>query len=116
MPPLRYAIWYEPTGIVYKELKSIIIGLAEKYKTSFSEPHITLLPGGTDLPKETVVSKLQKVVSNTKSFSTKFTSYGCADDYFKSVYINILQSPEIMHFAHAIQEELTQRITSSHLI
>jgi len=109
MSNLRYAIWYEPTGKVYDEIKQIIINLAKKYHTSFSEPHITLLPGGSGLKKDVVIHKMQKLIMQKKAFTTKLKEFGYMDEYFKCIFIKVQQTAEVMKFAHDIQQEFNNQ-------
>lgn len=103
MSKIRYAVWYEPTGEVYSYLKSLIIQLADKYNSPIFEPHITLLPGGTDLNKKTVINILKKTISDANPFETKLTFYDYLDDFFKCVFIRVDKTPSLMNFCSSIQ-------------
>lgn len=106
---IRYAIWYEPTGVIYDELKTLIFDLAKKYDAPTFQPHITLLPGGSGLGRDDVVIKLQKIIKITEPFTTEFESYGYLDEYFKCLFVKVKQTKSIMSFAHRIQQEFNNK-------
>ncbi|MBU0974575.1 2'-5' RNA ligase family protein [Patescibacteria group bacterium] len=109
----RYAVWYEPVGDVYTELKNIIIDLSKKYNSPVFEPHITLLPGGSSLNKEIVVEKLTKVVNEVKPFVTTFRQLNHSDEFFKSVHIELEENDALMEFAGNIQHEINGEIAKN---
>ncbi|MBI5613454.1 2'-5' RNA ligase family protein [Candidatus Gottesmanbacteria bacterium] len=106
MSQQRYALWYEPTGESYVELSAIIKKLATAYRSPIFEPHITLLPGGTEANLATVTQKLEDIISDTPPFETHLTSYSYLEEYFKCIFIQVEKTPSVMNFAHAIQREI----------
>lgn len=114
MSQLRYAVWYEPTGEVYNILNKIIRQLSVTYHSSVFEPHITLLPGGTATSLAFITKKLEKIISRTTPFETRFISYSYLDDYFKCIFVQIEKSSCVMDFAHAIQREINGQPTQEY--
>ena len=102
----RYAIWYEPTGIIRDELKKIILDLSKKYNSPIFEPHITLLPGGCELDKKIVIDKLSEIVRKTKPFKTTFGKLNQLDEHFKSIFIEVEKTKDLINFANSIQKEV----------
>jgi 2'-5' RNA ligase len=109
MSTLRYAVWYEPTGEVYNELKDLITKLSKQFHSPVFEPHITLLPGGTDMAKDGVIEKLQSYIEKSEQFTTKLTTFDFTDEYFKSIIIAVEQTQEIMSFGHGLQKEINDK-------
>lgn len=114
MSQLRYAVWYEPTGKVYDIFNKIIRQLAVMYHSPVFEPHITLLPGGTSISLATIINKLEKIISITTPFETRFTSYSYLDEYFKCIFVQIEKASAIMDFAHTIQQEINGQPTNDY--
>ncbi len=112
MSTTRYAFWYEPTGEVYSYLKSLIIQLSAKYNSPIFEPHITLLPGGTDLDKESVINKLRVAISESNPFETKLTTYDYLDDFFKCIFLRVDKSSSVMNFCSSIQTAFNSQPTT----
>ncbi len=114
MSSKRYAIWYEPTQIIYDELKKIISDLSKQYNSSIFEPHITLLPGGCELDKKVVVEKLKNIVRKTKPFETTFGKLNQLDEYFKSIFIEVEKTKDLINFANNIQKEVNGVIAQNY--
>jgi 2'-5' RNA ligase len=106
MSELRYAVWYEPTGETYTQLSTIICKLSILYHSPVFEPHITLLPGGTTTNLTTIKVKLEEIIAATSPFKTEFSHYAYLDDYFKCIFVQVKEEPEILNFAQAIQREI----------
>lgn len=115
MSKKRYAIWYEPTEAVYDELKKIILDLSKKYNSPIFEPHITLLPGGCELDKKVVIEKLNNIVKRTKPFKTTFVKLNQLDEYFKSIFIEVEKTKDLINFANNIQKEVNGAIAQNYI-
>lgn len=110
----RYAIWYEPIGDVYTKLSKTIKDLSNKYESPLFVPHITLLPGGSSLDKETVINKLQNVLKSKQRFITKFASISHSDAEFRCIFIEVEQSPELINFSEQIQKEFNGKAVDNY--
>ncbi len=84
-----------PSGDVHKKLADFIYTLSKQYLTPVFEPHISLVE---DIVRdeEEIISKTEKLASLIKPFTVKLSSFGYEDTYFRSLFVDIEESPEIM--------------------
>jgi len=106
MSSKRYAIWYEPTGDIHHELRETIAHWADKYHSPIFDPHINLLPGGCALSQQQVVEKLSQLIKKSETFTTTLLQLDKPPEFFRSIFIAVQPSRELLSFANQIQQEV----------
>jgi len=91
----EYSIWIIPPNDVYHMLSNLIIRLAKQYSTPVFDPHITLL-GDIALPEDFVVSRTNELARKIRPFNVTLTTIGYLDDFFRSLFIEVAQTKELM--------------------
>ena len=99
-----YSLWIKPYGQTSFDLQARIDTLAETFGTSKFEPHITLFPGLED-SEASLINSTDILAHNLTPFEFTLTKIGYGDHYFHALYINVEQTPELMH-----TRELAERI------
>ncbi len=92
----KYSLWLRPFGDAAFSLKRRIRDLSAKYGSPSFEPHVTLLGGLTG--SEAVLRQLtSSLAASLHPFDIVLTSAGYEDSYFKSLYIHVQKSRELMN-------------------
>lgn len=91
-----YSVWLMPTGAVNEKLSSIISNLSKKYGSPKFQPHVTLIGGFTSDEKE-LISKAEQLAELLNLFEVKLTSVHCLDEFFRSLFIVVEKTPELMN-------------------
>lgn len=88
------SFWFKPTGKIASDLEEQIAKLSQKYNFPKFPPHITLL-GDIDFPVDEIIKKAEELAGTTSSFKVKLEDFGFDESYFKCLYINISENPEL---------------------
>ncbi|GAK60296.1 2 3 cyclic phosphodiesterase [Candidatus Vecturithrix granuli] len=91
----EYSIWILPPEPVFDRLAQIITQISKQYSTPSFEPHVTLL-GNLSLLEQEVSSKTQQLANFLKPFTLHLTTAGLLNEYFRSLFINIEKTEELM--------------------
>lgn len=91
----EYSIWILPPEPVFARLAQIIAQICEQYSTPYFEPHVTLL-GNLTLLEEEMFCTTQQLANFLKPFTLTLTTAGFLNEYFRSLFINVEQTEELM--------------------
>ncbi len=100
----KYSLWLRPFGEIAFKLEQKIKELAQKHGTPVFEPHITLL-GGLRKGETELIQLTDTLASSLHSFDVVLTNAGCRDDFYRSMYVHVKKSKELMD-ARATAERL----------
>jgi 2'-5' RNA ligase len=90
-----YAIWFIPTGELYKGLHRLIIDLSIKFKTPSFEPHITLIGEITE-NEATSILYTAEIASTISHFDLELDSIDYSDNYFKCFFLKAHKTKELV--------------------
>ena len=92
-----YSLWLMPEGEIYKKLAGIISDLSKRYKTPKFEPHVTLLGEVEKYKKQRMISWTSSLSRLIKPFEIKLDGVDYRGETFKSLFIKVEESRDIMH-------------------
>jgi 2'-5' RNA ligase len=92
-----YHIFIEPEKQIKKEIKDIIINIANKYSGPVFNPHITLIARVENFTEKEIIEKTKKLAKNIEPFNISLNNIEKGNEYFRSVYINAERTDEIMN-------------------
>lgn len=98
-----YALWLMPEEPMFSLLANTISRLSQELSTPFFEPHVTLL-GGITVPEEEALAKCASLASILRRFRIELGDIGYLDEYFRCLFISVLQGDPIMKAHQAAQE------------
>ncbi len=91
----RYSLWIIPDGGLYKKLDNLISEISAKYQSPVFKPHVTLL-GSAAGNLDSIISETSELASSIKPYDIHLTSAGCFDEYFRSLFIKVKKTGEVM--------------------
>jgi hypothetical protein len=103
-----FSLWMVPGGEVRRRLAALVAALARRFGGPIFEPHVTLLaalPG----PLDHVVARASRVVGSSKAFSLRFAGPEAGDTYFRSLYLRVEPSPELLAVHEAALDAFGRR-------
>ena len=103
----EYSIWILPPEPVFDRLTQIIAQISKQYSTPYFDPHVTLL-GDLTLREEEMVATTQQLTNFLKPFTLTLTTAGYLNEYFKSLFITVEETEELME-AHQKARTLFNR-------
>ena len=94
----EYSLWVVPTGKPYKSLKKKIAELSKKYNTPDFEPHVTVIGLGnaSGASESDVAAKAADLAKIIKPYRIRLKEIGFQDKYFRSFYLTVEQTFEVM--------------------
>ena len=99
------SIWLIPAFEDVQYLQAIINNLAATYQAPVFSPHCTLY-SPTDLPAARVKKILERSVKNMKSFYVKKATISHTENIWKTIFIELLKSPELEQLQQAVINQL----------
>lgn len=109
MTPNLYSIWLCLGKDDSAYVSQIIQNLSSEYKSQPFIPHLTLY-GVIFITKDEGISLIKNVIKNEKPFSVKTASLESSSEFFKTLYIQMEQSPQLSKLQKKIMENLTTHI------
>lgn len=91
----EYSIWLLPPEPVFDRLAQIITQISQQYSTPSFEPHVTLI-GNLSLHEEEMLAATQQLANFLKPFTLQLTTTGFLNEYFRSLFINVEKTEELM--------------------
>jgi 2'-5' RNA ligase len=95
MHGVGFSLWIVPEGEVRRRLAVLIEALARRFGGPVFEPHLTLLAGAPG-PTEAVVARAEELVRGSQAFRIGFTGPETGESYFRSLYLRVEPSPELL--------------------
>jgi len=109
----KYSLWLIPTGDIYNKLANLISQLSEKYSAPHFDPHVTLLSQVAGV-EDKIVSKTSQLAKLVKPYKIKLTTIDYLDEYFRSLFIKIKETEEVMNANIKAREIFSEYIIDRH--
>lgn len=90
-----YCLWFLPEERINKKYQEIISGIASSYHTEEFKPHVTLIKN-LELKEKDVLSFTNELTKWLKPIKTKLMEFECSDRKYKSLYITVLKTQELL--------------------
>ncbi|PJC80795.1 hypothetical protein CO009_01100 [Candidatus Shapirobacteria bacterium CG_4_8_14_3_um_filter_35_11] len=90
-----YSLWFLPEESINKKYQKIISGIASSYRTQEFKPHVTLIKH-LELKEKEVLSFTNELIKWLKPTKTKFMELGYSDRRYRSLYITVLKTQELL--------------------
>jgi len=91
----KYSIWLMPEREKGIYLTQLIHKLSEKYNSPFFKPHVTLI-GDLSGEKKDLIIKTKELESSIQPYKIKLTTIKGLEEYFKSVFVKVEKTKDIM--------------------
>ncbi len=110
-----YSLWLVPEGVVLEYLQGIILDLSMKYETPMFEPHVTLI-GEMNCGLGEASEYASQIARRLRPFYVELGMPCRGDTYFKALFAEIKETPELME-ANKIAQEVcgTKQAYKPHL-
>ena len=95
------SIWLIPAREDAQYIQAIINNLSTNYQAPVFSPHCTLY-SPIDLPTAELKKILERSAKNMKSFYVKKTMISHTEDIWKTIFIELLRSPELEQLQQAV--------------
>ena len=89
------SLWLVPEGEIHRRLLGRITELSRRFGTPPFEPHVTLLPG-IEVDDDTARLRTSELAALLRPIRVQLTSPGHEDEYFRSVFVDVDPSPELL--------------------
>ncbi len=103
-----FSLWIVPEGEVHRRLAALIAELARGIGGPVFDPHVTLLaavPG----PAASVIARAEEVMRVSNPFLLRLVGPEVDDAYFRSLYLRVEPSPELLAFQAAARDAFGRR-------
>lgn len=90
-----FSLWIVPEGEVRRRLAALIAELARRFGGPVFDPHVTLL-AGLPGPAASVIARAEDVMRVSNTFPVRFIGPELGDCYFRSLYLRVAPSPELL--------------------
>jgi len=90
-----FSLWIVPEAEVHRRLAALIGALARRFGSPVFDPHVTLL-AGLPGPASSVVERAEDAMRGAKAFPVRFVGPEIGDSYFRSLYLRVEPSPELL--------------------
>ena len=98
-----FSLWIVPDGEVHRRLAALIGALARRFGSPVFDPHVTLL-AGLPGPAASVVARAPEVMRGAKAFPIRFVGPEKGESYFRSLYLHVEPSPQLLALHAAARE------------
>ena len=102
-----FAVWYLFDKDDEDYLFKIINDLAEKYDAPSFIPHITAY-GLLDIDLKTLDDEILETIQKIKSFSVETNTINFSDDFWKTLFVEILPSKHLVKINNNLTKNLSQ--------
>jgi 2'-5' RNA ligase len=90
-----FSLWIVPEGEARRRLAALIAELARRFAGPVFDPHVTLL-AGLPGPAASVIVRAEEVMRRAKTFPVRFVGPEVGDSYFRSLYLRVEPSAELL--------------------
>jgi len=90
-----FSLWIVPEGEVRGRLAALIAEFARRFGGPVFDPHVTLLAGRPG-PAASVIARAEDVMRVSNTFAVRFIGPELGDSYFRSLYLHVEPSPELL--------------------
>jgi 2'-5' RNA ligase len=98
-----FSLWIVPEGEVRRRLAARIAELARRFAGPVFEPHVTLLAGRPG-PAASVIARAGEGMRMSNTFPVRFIGPELGDSYFRSLYLRVEPSPELLVLHDAVRD------------
>ena len=99
------SLWLMPRGPVHEDLTRVIRDVSARSRGPVFEPHVTLVPG-VEGDVERILLATARLAARTAPFEVRLESLGWRDEYFRCLFVEVRQDPELMVLARSAREML----------
>jgi len=100
------SLWLMPRGPVHEDLTRVIRDVGARSHGPVFEPHVTLVPG-VEGDVERILLATARLAARTAPFEIRFQALGWRDEYFRCLFVEVRQDPELMALARSARETLS---------
>jgi 2'-5' RNA ligase len=90
-----YSLFLLPEEGINKKYQKIISNVAASYRTQEFKPHVTLIKN-LKLKEKDILLLTNKLIKWFKPIKTKLMKFGNSDRKYRSLYITVLKTPELL--------------------
>jgi 2'-5' RNA ligase len=90
-----YSLFLLPEDSVNNKCQKIILDIASSHLTQKFKPHVTLIKN-LELKEKEVLDFTNEIIKWLKPIKTKFVEFGYSDRIYRSIYITVLKTSEII--------------------
>lgn len=113
METKRYALWLLPEEPLAQQLTEQIDTLARTYGGPRFTPHVTLF-GRTSGDEQELVAKVEALARQLAPLSLRADGLEVSAYYFRSLYLRLQKSPELLRMGQIVSKELGLRMNSDY--
>jgi len=99
------SLWLMPRGPVHEDLTRVIRDVGARSHGPVFEPHVTLVPG-VEGDVDRILLATARLAARTAPFEIRLESLGWRDEYFRCLFVEVRQDPELMVLARSAREML----------
>jgi len=104
----EYSIWLMPSGSTFRKLSRLMKRLRDEHFTPIFEPHVTLT-GEIQSPLEQTIAKTELLASQLSTYKIMLVEPDFEDDFYKSIFVNIIPTKDVTDANKAAQELFNQK-------